>query len=137
MPATTHDPVHRARYSFEPDGENLWVDTWIEPGGGLPPHWHPSQEEVWRVLDGEVRFQLGSEKRVIGPDDGDMVVKPGTKHGIESVMDRDAHMRCHVEAGAPASGVPRGQRRGGTRGPLHEGRHPARACAARAGRRAS
>jgi quercetin dioxygenase-like cupin family protein len=96
MPATTHDPVHRARYSFEPDGENLWVDTWIEPGGGLPPHWHPNQEEIWTVLDGEVRFQLGSEKRVIGPEDGDMVVRPGTKHSIESVMDRDAHMRCHV-----------------------------------------
>ena len=97
MPATTHDPVHRARYSFEPDGENLWVDAWIEPGGGLPPHLHPRQEEVWRVLDGEVRFQLGDEKRVIGPADGDMVVKPGTKHGIESVMDRDVHMRCHVK----------------------------------------
>jgi quercetin dioxygenase-like cupin family protein len=102
MPATTHDPVQRARYSFEPDGENLWVDAWIEPGGGLPPHWHPSQEEVWRVLDGEVRFQLGSEKRVIGPEDGDMVVKPGTKHAIESVTDRDAHMRCHVK---PARGL--------------------------------
>ena len=74
MPATTHDPVHRARYSFEPDGENLLVDTWIEPGGGLPPHLHPNQEEVWSVLDGEVRFQLGSDKRVIGPEDGEMVV---------------------------------------------------------------
>ena len=97
MPATTHDPVHRARYSFEPDGENLWVDTWIEPGGGLPAHWHPSQEEIWTVLDGEVRFQLGDDKRVIGPQDGDMVVTPGTKHAIESVMDCDAHMRCHVK----------------------------------------
>jgi quercetin dioxygenase-like cupin family protein len=96
MPATTHDPVHRARYSFEPDGENLWVDTWLEPGGGLPPHLHPRQEEIWRVLDGEVRFQLGDEKRVIGPADGDMVVKPGTVHGIEAVMDSDAHLRCHV-----------------------------------------
>jgi quercetin dioxygenase-like cupin family protein len=96
MPATTHDPVHRARYSFEPDGENLWVETWIEPGGGLPAHWHPNQEEVWTVLDGEVRFQLGDDKRIIGPQDGDMVVEPGTKHAIESVTDRDAHMRCHV-----------------------------------------
>jgi quercetin dioxygenase-like cupin family protein len=96
MSATTHDPVHRARYSFEPDGENLWVDTWLEPGGGLPPHLHPRQEEIWRVLDGEVRFQLGDEKRVIEPADGDMVVKPGTVHGIEAVMDRDAHLRCHV-----------------------------------------
>ncbi len=96
MTATTHDPVHRARYAFEPDGENLFVDTWIEPGGGLPPHLHPVQEEVWSVLDGEVRFQLGSDKRVIGPQDGEILVAPGTKHGIESITDTDAHLRCHV-----------------------------------------
>ena len=99
MTPTTHDPVHRARYSFEPDGENLFVDTWIEPGGGLPTHLHPNQEEVWSVLDGEVRFQLGDTKRVIGPQDGEILVAPGTKHSIESVMDRDAHLRCHVRPG--------------------------------------
>jgi quercetin dioxygenase-like cupin family protein len=91
-----HDPVHRARYTFEPDGENLFVDTWLEPGGGLPPHLHPRQEERWSVVDGEVRFQLGDEKRVIGPADGEMIVKPQTKHGLESVSDREVHLRCHV-----------------------------------------
>ncbi len=99
MPATTHDPVHRARYAFEPDGENLWVETWLEPGGGLPPHLHPAQEEIWSVLDGQVRFQLGDTKRVIGPEDGEMLVAPGTKHGIESVTDTEAHLRCHVRPG--------------------------------------
>ena len=94
--AQTHDPVHRARYSFEPDGENLIVDTWLEPGGGLPPHLHPLQEERWSVVEGEVRFQLGNEKRVIGPEDGAMIVRPGTKHGLESTSDREAHLRCHV-----------------------------------------
>jgi quercetin dioxygenase-like cupin family protein len=93
---TTHDPVHRARYAFRPDGENLFVDTWLAPGGGLPPHWHPHQEERWSVVDGKVRFQLGNDKRVIGPEDGEMIVRPGTKHGIEAVSDREAHLRCHV-----------------------------------------
>ena len=97
-----HDPVHRARYTFEPDGENLWVDTWLEPGGGLPAHHHPKQEEHWSVVEGEVRFQLGDHKRVIGPADGAMIVKPGTKHGIESVSDTEAHLRCHV---LPALGL--------------------------------
>ena len=96
MASPIHDPVHRARYTFEPDGENLYVDTWLEPGGGLPPHLHPRQEEHWSVVEGEVRFQLGHEKRVIGPEDGAMIVKPGTVHGLESVSDREVHLRCHV-----------------------------------------
>lgn len=91
-----HDPVHRVRYAFQPDGENLYVDTWLEPGGGLPPHLHPRQEERWSVVEGEVRFQLGDDKRVIGPADGEMIVPPGTKHGLESVSDREVHLRCHV-----------------------------------------
>jgi quercetin dioxygenase-like cupin family protein len=96
MSEPTRDPVHRARYAFEPDGENLFVDTWIEPGGGLPAHLHPRQEERWSVIEGEVRFQLGRTKRVIGPEDGEMIVPPGTKHAIASVSDREAHLRCHV-----------------------------------------
>jgi quercetin dioxygenase-like cupin family protein len=99
---TTRDPVHRARYAFRPDGDNLFVDTWLEPGGGLPPHMHPPQEERWSVVEGKVRFQLGDEKRVIGPEDGEMVVRPGTKHGLEAVSDRDVHLRCHA---IPALGL--------------------------------
>ena len=98
----TYDPVHGARYAFEPDGENLWVDTWLEPGGALPPHYHPHQEERWSVVEGQVRFQLGKEKRVIGPEDGAMIVRPGTTHGLESSMDREVHLRCHV---IPARGL--------------------------------
>lgn len=94
MSDRTYDPVHRARYSFEADGANLVVDTWLGPGGGLPEHLHPNQEERWSVLDGEVRFQLGATKRVIGPEDGEMIVPPWTKHSIASVTDREAHLRC-------------------------------------------
>jgi quercetin dioxygenase-like cupin family protein len=93
------DPVSRARYAFEPDGDNLIVYTWLEPGGALPPHLHPQQEERWSVLEGEVRFQLGKEKRVIGPDDGVMVVRPHTKHGLWSVSDREARLKCEVIPG--------------------------------------
>jgi hypothetical protein len=31
------DPVSRVRMRFEPEGENLIVQNWIEPGGGLAP----------------------------------------------------------------------------------------------------
>jgi hypothetical protein len=49
-----------------------------------------------------VRFQLGRTKRVIGPQDGELVVRPGTKHAIASVSDGEAHLRCHV---LPARGL--------------------------------
>jgi quercetin dioxygenase-like cupin family protein len=90
------DPVSRVRYAFEPEGENLIVYTWLEPGGGLPPHLHPQQEERWSVVEGQVRFQLGKEKRVIGPDDGEMVVRPNTRHGLWSVSEREARLRALV-----------------------------------------
>ena len=96
------DPVHRARYAFEPDGDNVFVDTWLEPGGGLPPHFHPRQEERWSVLEGEVRFQLGKDKRVLRPADGEVIVAPGTVHGLESISNVDAHLRCHA---IPALGL--------------------------------
>jgi len=54
----TRDPVHRARYAFEPRGEDLYVETWLEPGGGLPEHLHPRQEERWAVVEGRVSFRL-------------------------------------------------------------------------------
>lgn len=96
MSERTHDPVHRASYAFEPDGDDLIVDTWLQPGGALPPHMHPRQEERWSVVDGTVRFQLGSDKRVIGPEDGEMVVAPNTKHGLTASQDSVAHLRCRV-----------------------------------------
>jgi mannose-6-phosphate isomerase-like protein (cupin superfamily) len=102
MTEQTRDPVHRSRYAFQRAGDDLIVDTWLEPGGKLPPHMHPRQEERWSVVDGQVRFQLGKEKRVIGPGDGELVVKPGMKHGLESVGDEEAHLRCLA---IPAAGL--------------------------------
>ena len=62
MPGSVHDPVSRASYEFTPEGENLYVETWMEPGGGLPPHEHPRQTEVWYVIDGKVEFRAGQGK---------------------------------------------------------------------------
>ena len=100
--AQVHDPVSRVRYAFEPQGEDLVVHSWLEPGGGLPAHLHPRQEERWSVLEGRVRFQLGREKRVIGPEDGEMVVEPNVVHGLESVDDREARLHTLV---SPALGL--------------------------------
>jgi mannose-6-phosphate isomerase-like protein (cupin superfamily) len=95
MSNSVHDPVHGVRYTFEPDGEDLFVDTFLEPGGALPPHLHPKQEERWSVVEGRARIRVGGEKREVGPEAGEIVVAPGTTHGIESVG-TEAHLRCHV-----------------------------------------
>lgn len=91
-----HDPVHRARHAFTPDGENLVVDSWLEPGGELPPHLHPRQEEYWSVVEGEVEVLVGRSKRVLRPADGEVPVPPGTKHGLRNRGQRTVHARCRV-----------------------------------------
>ena len=96
MSEPVHDPVSRTRYAFAPEGEDLIVHVWLEPGGALPAHLHPRQTEHWSVLEGEVSFRLGREKRVIGPEAGVITVAPGVVHGLES-SGREAHLQCRVE----------------------------------------
>jgi quercetin dioxygenase-like cupin family protein len=96
MNGQIRDPVSRVRQSFGTEGESLVVDNWLEPGGNLPAHLHPQQEERWSVLDGEVRFRLGDEERTIGPADGEMLVAPGVVHALRNDSDREAHLRCYV-----------------------------------------
>jgi quercetin dioxygenase-like cupin family protein len=96
MPDQIRDPVSRVRQSFRTENGSLVVDSWLEPGGTLPPHLHPQQEERWSVLDGEVRFRLGDDEREIGPEAGEMVVGPGVVHGLTNSSEREAHLRCFV-----------------------------------------
>ena len=98
MTQEIRDSVSRVRMSFEKTGENLIVDCRVEPGGGLPPHYHPHQEERWSVVEGTVAFSLGDSERVIGPVDGEIVVEPGSVHAVASVSDSDseAYLRCVV-----------------------------------------
>ena len=96
MSEPIRDPVSRVRMSFEPEGENLIVTLWLEPGGGLPAHFHPRQEERWSVVEGTVRFRLGDDERMIGPEDGEIPVQPGTVHGLASASDREAKLRTLV-----------------------------------------
>jgi quercetin dioxygenase-like cupin family protein len=97
MAELVQDPVNQVRYAFQRDGENLIVDCLIGPGGGLPAHRHPRQVERWSVLDGQVRFRLGNQERLIERANGEMVVTPGTAHGLTNPSGREARLRCRVE----------------------------------------
>ena len=72
------------------------VDTWLEPGGVLPPHLHPQQEEYWSVVEGEVEVLAGKQKRILRPADGEVPVMPGTKHGLKNLSGETVHARCRV-----------------------------------------
>lgn len=91
-----YDPVHGARHAFTPDGDNLIVDTWLEPGGELPPHVHPRQDEHWSVVDGAVEVLVGKHKRVLRAGEGEAAVPPGTKHGLKNRSGETVHARCRV-----------------------------------------
>jgi quercetin dioxygenase-like cupin family protein len=90
-----HDPNRRQRYAFSRDGENLLVEVWVQPGGDVPTHYHPSLEERWTVLEGEVRFKVGRRKVAAGPGD-ELVGPPGIKHSFKNVGDREAHVRAEI-----------------------------------------
>ena len=97
-PATDriHDPIHRVSYSFERDGGNLWVHTWMEHGGHLPEHFHPRQEELWEALEGVARVKLDGTWRELRPEDGPVVVAPNVRHELANTSGRPARLRTEV-----------------------------------------
>jgi mannose-6-phosphate isomerase-like protein (cupin superfamily) len=94
--ASVEDPLRRQRYSFRREGSLLHIDAWVEPGGDVPPHLHPLQEERFEVLEGSIRFRAGSDYEVAGP--GERVTVPaGVVHAYENVGTETAHMRVEVD----------------------------------------
>ena len=91
------DPVGRQRYVFRdaPGGEVLRVEGWVDPGGAVPPHVHPDQEERFEVLEGEMTFTVGRSKRRAGPGEV-AVVPPGTRHAFHNAGGATVHMRVDV-----------------------------------------
>ncbi len=91
-----HDPVHRVSYSFQRQGENLWVHTRLEDGGHLPEHFHPSLEEHWEVVEGTVRVKLAGDWRDLVPEDGPLLVARNVRHELKNESGREARLRTEV-----------------------------------------
>jgi quercetin dioxygenase-like cupin family protein len=92
------DPVFRTRYRFrriaaEEGGEALEVEMWVDPGGGVSPHVHPSMEERFEVLAGRPSFLAGRTWQQAAPGET-VVVPPGTRHAFRNKGDEVAHVRC-------------------------------------------
>ena len=65
------------------------IEDYNAPGIGIPPHVHSREDEIFRVLEGEVEFMLGDEKLVLRP--GDVAFAPrNVPHSWTVVGDRPA-----------------------------------------------
>lgn len=90
------DPVHRVSYSFRREGSDLWVYTWLEDGGHLPEHYHPSLEEHWETMEGAARVSLDGVWRDLVPADGPVLVARNVRHALRNESGRVARMRTRV-----------------------------------------
>jgi quercetin dioxygenase-like cupin family protein len=91
------DPVLKQRLAFRPaeDGDALLVEMWVEPGGGVPPHVHPSMEERFEVLSGELSLLSGRKWQTATA--GETVVVPaGTRHAYRNRGTEPAHGVCRA-----------------------------------------
>lgn len=90
-----HDPALRQRYRFTRTPDALVMDNYIEPGGGVTPHIHPTMEERFEVVSGRARILSG--RKWITAEPGDVVVvPPGTRHAFRNGGDEVAHVRCEA-----------------------------------------
>jgi len=55
----------------------------FEPGQEQKGHIHGEQDKVYLVLEGQGTFQVGAEKRVLGPGQGTMA-PAGEEHGVKN-----------------------------------------------------
>jgi quercetin dioxygenase-like cupin family protein len=103
--ALIEDPALRQRYIFrsvtaEDGSEILEAEVWVEPGGGVVPHVHPTFEERFHVLDGEVTFWV-DRKRIVTRAGEVAVVPVGALHNYANRSRALAHFKTHVSPPDP------------------------------------
>lgn len=99
-----HDPVLRQRYRFEQrtdeEGPFVELEMWVDPGGGVTPHVHPTQEERFTALEGHAEVLTGRKWNAVTAGET-VVVPPGTRHAFRNRSSGTAHFR--VQARPPES----------------------------------
>jgi quercetin dioxygenase-like cupin family protein len=73
-------------------GSVLEWELLLASGGRVPSsHAHPEQEEVFTVLEGQMRFRVGGRRITAGPGDT-VLVPPGTVHHFANAGPRPARV---------------------------------------------
>jgi quercetin dioxygenase-like cupin family protein len=98
---TIENPLTGERIVFrttsrETNGEAVVIETFVQPGGFVAAaHVHPSQEERFTVLDGDVGFRIGRDKTIAGPGQK-LTVPAGTAHKFWNAGEDVAHFVCEI-----------------------------------------
>ena len=82
--------------SAETNGELVAFECHVQPNGFVAkPHVHPSQTELFEILEGSVTFKIDGQELHAGP--GDRVLVPaGRKHQFWNASGAEASFRCEV-----------------------------------------
>lgn len=92
----SYDPIHRVSMAFERDGDRLWVFTWLDDGGHLPEHFHPTLTERWEILEGSAGVKVDGRWHELTAAEGPIDVAPGVRHELRNTSGRQARLRTHV-----------------------------------------
>lgn len=76
-------------------GQFVLIEENNEPGIGIPPHVHEHEDEIFRVIEGQLEVQVAGMKTVLGP--GDTAFCPrGIPHSWRVVGDEPAKVDLNV-----------------------------------------
>lgn len=96
------NPISGERIVIRQSGEQtggrlLSFDLYLPPGGHVPArHVHPSQEERFTVVEGQMRFRLGWRRGIVASPGDTIVVPPGRAHWFGNAGDGVSHARVEV-----------------------------------------
>lgn len=80
----------------ESRGDYAIIDMLVPPGGGPPPHAHPSFHESFYVIEGEVEFKTEAGRHIAKKGDLINIPKGGAIHGFKNISKNMAHLLCTV-----------------------------------------
>ena len=69
------------------------AEATVLPGQATEPHRHLRSEEIYYILSGRGRIELGDEVREVGPLDA-ILIPPGTRHTIANVGEEPLVFLC-------------------------------------------
>ena len=83
-------------------GDLLAWELFLAPGGRVPSsHAHPRQEELFTVVDGELRIRAGGRRTILRPGES-VRVRPGQVHSFANPGSRTTHVLVETR---PALGM--------------------------------
>src|SRR5436190_732525 len=91
------DPVFQYRMRLVREGEILRGEFWVEPGGGgRVEHYHPTVEERFEMLDGEITYRADGRKHVAGRG-SKFTIPASARHSFANTGSGTAHFLVQME----------------------------------------